>query len=147
MIRRLASSSEVVKEDTRYLGNKAPYSDVSYPTPPLGAITTTEEVINAFADFAIDPQNTFRFIKDCNYMGDPASMRKGGYVALLTNDETMFNNLDTFFKKLKFSTKRIRSKDEMYNAIRKDGYGNTKLNTGISDTVCLGITFDQETAG
>ena len=80
-------------------------------------------------------------------MGDPASMRKGGYVALLTNDDAMFNDLDKFFKRLNFITKRIRSKDEMYSAIRADGYGTRKLDSGVSDTVCLGITFDQESAG
>lgn len=69
MIKRLAKSSEVIKDDTAYLNNsQQPYGDVPFPYPQLTSVATDDDLINAFATFA-GGSGAKRFIKDCNYAG------------------------------------------------------------------------------
>jgi ATP-binding cassette subfamily A (ABC1) protein 3 len=112
------------------------------------SITSDKDIITNFAAMAnLKTQGgTVRpFFKDCNAIGDEVKQRRAGFVALITKNEQMYNNLNAFFTALNYSTRRYASVEEMDNFIISDDYGKSLLPNGVvPNTVCLGISFQEE---
>ena len=147
-IKALSASSEVIKESTSYLGNFRTLADVPFPYPTTANvnINSNEDVIKLYSDFANTKIMGKRpYFKDCNILGGTASQMRGGYVALVSPNNQMYDNLVLFFNALNFTSKRFDSVDDFSNIIASDKYGRSNMPNGIPDTVCLGISFQEST--
>lgn len=147
IIKVLSASSEVVKDLKLYLNSKT--GDLSFPVPQLGSISAIGsdiDIINTYADMAnqLNPKDNLSrlFFKNCLYTSTrEASKRRGGYVVLITKNDWMYCNLENFFTKLNFTTKRFNRTQEIDAAIVKDRHGLEDMRNGIPNTVCLAISI------
>jgi hypothetical protein len=83
-IKGLSASSAVTKSPTTYLNKPQLGGDVPMPFPILSnqTITSDTDIVNTYAAMGNTKRGESRsFFKDCNYNGDQAGQRKGGFVA------------------------------------------------------------------
>lgn len=145
-IKGLSNSSKVTTDSKSYLDSQKG-GDLVYPMPSFDMTSpmTDAAIVSSYANYAnFQVRGAKQGFKNCNIQDVEDPKKKGGYIALVTTNDWMHSNLVSFFDQLNFTTKRFSSVDQFTNLITDDKYGTTNMANGIPDTVCMGISFQED---